>query len=582
MNSFSLAELKNMSVPDAKAYIIKYFIPLNNGNHAFLNSQGVYEIMPHDIVTKVYINRFPKHLKPFYMNEYDKIMTPVYKLNKPPIYDDKLNLCTQLPQPKKFESLPEQDKKYATIFLSYIKEVLCSNKEDSYEHLTKWIANVCKGNKNDSCVVLKTSSEGVGKSTLPQMIIKHMLPKGLTLETGSEPLKNKFNSILGGRIFVSFEELESLSVGEWMSMSSVLKRQITSNMITLESKGTNSYDADNLNNYMLLSNHDIQDEGRRFFVLDISTHRKGQLSLENRKYWSNIYENCFNDNVGYALYCFFREINTDKFNPQAFPETKSKLSSISKRLDNVYKFIKYKYVLKNKEINLTIDELLENYKEYCATEQMIKPLGKIGFNEKMKDAGFNYVQKKKNSKQYNYYIISQKKLLETATKNQWIHELDEFDTPFKIESMEYFEEPISTSKMDYDNMIEENIKDKKTIKELMEKIEKLEKEKNNDEIIKQLDDELDMFEETKQIEISDKEIKKEKKEKKKKKKDKCDIVKPDEVKQEITLSGETFSTKDIEEELTLDDIEAMLNEDVEPVAEVKKSKKPKKSKKNHT
>ena len=272
MNSFSLAELKNMSVPDAKAYIIKYFIPLNNGNHAFLNSQGVYEIMPHDIVTKVYINRFPKHLKPFYMNEYDKIMTPVYKLNKPPIYDDKLNLCTQLPQPKKFESLPEQDKKYATIFLSYIKEVLCSNKEDSYEHLTKWIANVCKGNKNDSCVVLKTSSEGVGKSTLPQMIIKHMLPKGLTLETGSEPLKNKFNSILGGRIFVSFEELESLSVGEWMSMSSVLKRQITSNMITLESKGTNSYDADNLNNYMLLSNHDIQDEGRRFFVLDISTH----------------------------------------------------------------------------------------------------------------------------------------------------------------------------------------------------------------------------------------------------------------------------------------------------------------------
>ena len=81
------------------------------------------------------------------------------------------------------------------------------------------------------------------------MMMLHVLPKDLTLESPSEPLKCKFNSILGGKIFVAFEDLESVSSGEWIAMSNVLKRQITSPLITLEGEGTNSYETDHLNNY---------------------------------------------------------------------------------------------------------------------------------------------------------------------------------------------------------------------------------------------------------------------------------------------------------------------------------------------
>ena len=427
--------------------------------------------MKQEVISRVYINRFPKQFKPWYLHEHDKILTPVYKLNKPILYDDKLNLCSQLPNPKPFSSLPKQDRKNAEVFLGYMKEVLCSNNEAIYSHLLKWTANMCKGNKNNSCLVLKTEAQGVGKSTYPQMMISHVLPKDLTIETGSQCLKSNFNSILGGKLFVSFEELETFNTGEWMAVGSKLKRQITSNMITLESKGCNPYDAENINNYCLLSNHDISDDGRRFFCLDISTHRQGSASEANKLYWKNIYDNCFTDSVGFALYCYFREVDTTDFNPQDFPETKSKMASIAKRLNPVYNFLKYQYVLTKKDLNHTVDELLEEYNVYCMSNS-IKALGKIGMNEKLKEIGINYVAKKINKKIYNKYIISSKELLQIATKNKWIHELDEF---IDGSSLDKNKKEVEKSEQGDNALLEQIETQKKQIEELQKKLEAYEK-----------------------------------------------------------------------------------------------------------
>ena len=161
--------------------------------------------------------------------------------------------------------------------------MFCDKRVDVQTHLHKWISNLCKGNKNDCALVLKTLSKGVGKSTLPQMLSKHILGPKLCLETGSEPLKSRFNNILGGKLLVSFEELETFSQAEWAAVESVLKRQITSDRIVLQAKGQDSFESKNINNYILLSNPDVYDSDRRMFVLDVQTHYKG-----NREYWSNI------------------------------------------------------------------------------------------------------------------------------------------------------------------------------------------------------------------------------------------------------------------------------------------------------
>ena len=574
MENFKLSTLKELSVKDGKAYITKYFFPLTTGNHAFLKD-GKYEIMPHEVLTRVYMNRFSKDYKIFYMNVYDKIVTPVYKLNKPVLYDDNLNLCTQLPEAKPFKSLPKKDQEGAMLYFDYMKEVLCSGKEPLYKHLMGWSANVCKGVKNDAALSLKTNAQGVGKSTYPQMMMLYVLPKDLTLESPSEPLKCKFNSILGGKIFVAFEELESVSSGEWIAMSNVLKRQITSPLITLEGKGTNSYETDNLNNYCLLSNHDTQDDGRRFFVLDISTHRKG-----DRAYWTKLYNTCFNKDVGYAIYCYLREYDTNNFVPQDFPETASKLSSISKRLDNVYNFLKYEFVLKNKDINMSLTEIMEYYNAYC-TQHQIKKTGKIGFNEKMKEIGFEYIRKKKDGVQYNKYIISCEKLLNVAKCNHWIHELDEFEPKLKKCDYEDFER---VSQKEHNVMMRENEQNKLLIKNLQKTIDLLENEKRErkmkkknkhkrDQITKQyintleqldFDDDYDYYldddiiDETKYnnlFDFDDGPIKPKDKKEKKHNKDKS----MKKAKTILNMPIEDFDiSNDDNDELNMDDIEAMF------------------------
>ena len=162
MDNFSFSTLKNLSVNDAKEYIVKYFIPLSDGNHAFYNN-GKYEIKSHELIMRVYINKFPKYLKPFYVNEHDKILTPVYKLNKAILYDNNLNLCPQLPKTKIFNDLPDKDKEGALLYLEFMNEVLCSNKPDVFNHLKLWTSNMCKGNKNNCALIFKTHAQGVGK-----------------------------------------------------------------------------------------------------------------------------------------------------------------------------------------------------------------------------------------------------------------------------------------------------------------------------------------------------------------------------------------------------------------------------------
>jgi predicted P-loop ATPase len=89
-----------------------------------------------------------------------------------------------------------------------------------------------KGNKNDSILYFR-AKQGFGKSTFNEFIWHHVIGNELGLETGSRPLRTDFNAILGGKLFVYFEELETFSTAQWMCVSSRLKRYATSQTITL-------------------------------------------------------------------------------------------------------------------------------------------------------------------------------------------------------------------------------------------------------------------------------------------------------------------------------------------------------------
>ena len=415
--NFKLSEVKNLSQTDAKTYVTKYFVPLSNGGHAhFIN--GKYELIDDKIVKSTYFNRMSKELNTYYFKELTDIKTVVYKLDKPVFYDDNINLCPKMKHAyKPYVTFSDAIKKNINKFLGFIKEVICSDNNDSYDFILKWTANMIKGKKNNSCIYLK-GSQGIGKSTLPQFIKKYVIGDDLSLETGSAPLKSNFNSVLAGKLFVVFEELENMNASEWNSMSSVLKRIITSDRILLEAKNQNSYEADNLNNYMLLSNNDsIKDDcGRRYFIADVTAKREGDI-----EYWTDLNTSCFNDLVGEAFYCYLMEVDTNKFNPQSFPMTNNKIDSINKRLDSVQQFLKDCYILLNLGINCSVQDLYDAYVVFCASNTK-KPYNKIDFNKHLSTLNINHYK----SNGQNKYKITCADLLAIANKKHWIHKLDEF------------------------------------------------------------------------------------------------------------------------------------------------------------
>jgi hypothetical protein len=301
--------------------------------------------------------------------------------------------------------------------LTFISDIICGGHKESYDFLIEWIANMAKGNKNASTPVLK-GPMGLGKSTLPQFLSKYVLGLLLCLESGSGPLKSHFNDILGGKLFVCFEELENSSVAEWNSMSSVLKRMITSDRIVLEAKNKNPIECDNINNYMILSNNDAvkDDEGRRYFVLDLDAKKIG-----DSVFFDNLYSQCFNDQIGEAFYCYLLEIDTKGFKAQGFPITRNKLDSISKRLDSVYQFLKDDYILCNKGIQCSVQDLYDGYMEHSKLN-VKRQYTKIDFNKQMKLINIVHYP----SSGINKYKISKDDLLLIAKKYNWIHELDEF------------------------------------------------------------------------------------------------------------------------------------------------------------
>ena len=423
-SSFTLEHLETLLFDRAKYYITDYFIPLTDGSHAFLQHDNTYKILDQSTVKTTYFNRMDLRLSKYYFKEYLKLRTVVYELNKPTLYDDKLNLCQQfIHEPKPYTSFSEKTRIKVNIMTEYIKSVLCSNSTPQYEYLMKWIANMAKGNKNNSILYLK-GPQGIGKSTITTFLSKYVIGTKLSRETGAEPLVSQFNIELGGKVLVVFEELEFMSIREWNSISTKLKRYTTSDTIMLENKGEARFEAANINNYIINSNHQLQDEdGRRVYLLDISTKRK-----DDYEYFGRLDDECFNNEVGDAFFSYLHEIDTTNFYAQRFPVTQSKLDAYVKRLGPIEQFLKSEYVLARKDIDNSVANVYDEFKLYCDDTGVLarQSISKIDFNKKMVELGFIHYKSSFKGKSSNKYKITLDELNKVASKGHWIHELDEY------------------------------------------------------------------------------------------------------------------------------------------------------------
>jgi phage/plasmid-associated DNA primase len=278
-------------------------------------------------------------------------------------------------------------------------------------------AKMVRCQKNDACIYLK-GPQGCVKSTFPEFLRDYVMGSDYSLEAGSDPIKGRFNAELLKKVFVILEELENFGAGEWMGISSKLKRWITSNVMTIEGKGVDAIQVENIITFWLLSNNDAiqDDDGRRYFILPISTEL-----MRDTKYFEDLRKQCFNKEVGEAYYNYLMEIDLTNFYSQNYPTTETKLDAIAKKLDNVYKFLKEKYILKNRGIKKTkVQDLYKQYEQYCVNMQY-KIKHKIDFCRLLEEVG---LVRRKDDTIY-FYDISYEQLKNISDKFHWVHELDE-------------------------------------------------------------------------------------------------------------------------------------------------------------
>jgi hypothetical protein len=199
-----------------------------------------------------------------------------------------------------------------------------------------------------------------------------------------------------------------------------LKRDTTSDTCIYEEKNEKAFTARNISNYIINSNVDAikDDDGRRYFILDLSNKRKGDFD-----YFNKIYSNCMNDEVGEAFFSYLHSVDLTGYHDQDFPITKAKEDAIVKRLDTVARYIKEKYILKYKNFDTNLKDAHLEYTEFCNLNN-IKESCKIEFNKRLESYKITSFKSGNIHNKFNY---KHEKLEEIAVANKWKHPTDQYD-----------------------------------------------------------------------------------------------------------------------------------------------------------
>lgn len=419
-DKFTFTELKRLitdgqlkDLQDAKNYILKFFYPLTNGMVMFANGSDK-KMLSIEVFRTTYASRFGKELLKWFLQDTVSVYDIIIDTHKPFIHNDSINTFAGF---KHTVGKCSRAKVGRNMMLDFIKQVWCNNNQESYEYVLNWMANMIQGNKNTTILYLKSFIEGIGKSTVTQFILYHVLGKDICIEANSDALKCSFNEILSGKLMVVFEELESVCDKDWNMMSTKLKRWSTSNEIIYSDKYIKSYTSNNINNYIINTNVEAikASEGRRYYILDLSTKYKN-----NHKFFNELYNVCFNDEVGNAFYQFMLRRDVKNFNPQNFTDTQSKKIAQSDRLHPLFKFIKFNYILDNQDMKILTKELYEQYLQYLALTNSVYKTTKNKMIALLREHGIDY--KTSNSKMI--YNISNEQLKEIGNKHKWFFEDD--------------------------------------------------------------------------------------------------------------------------------------------------------------
>jgi len=152
------------------------------------------------------------------------------------------------------------------IFNKHLKFVICNNDDENYTYLRMWIAKLlCESGKTEICITV-TGIEGVGKNLTIKGLFKCVGPYLSCCQNDISVLNNRFNSSFDKKIFVVFDEVNTIG-----KVYNKMNGLVTSDQIAIEYKGSEVQFRDNNISIMVLSNN------TNIFKPQINTEIGGRL-----------------------------------------------------------------------------------------------------------------------------------------------------------------------------------------------------------------------------------------------------------------------------------------------------------------
>jgi hypothetical protein len=460
-------------ISKCKQYVLPRVFTLKNGDYAVFEENNL--VMYGDkVMRKLYISRFPKEVKEWFLTDDVPFYDVVVKPNSPKVHGNTINLLEPMKaEVQDYDSFSNDTKELTKRMLHHVKSVWCNNKKDQYNYMLKYFKCIFMGKKNSACVYLR-GAEGLGKSIVLEFIGKHVAGNNAICKGTSKQLIGGFNISMLAKRIVIFEELPTFSTQQWMGVSGVLKDHITGTETVYEDKYKSSFECNNVHSIFIVTNVSAikDDNGRRYFILDCSTEYRG-----DNLYFEKLAE-CFSDDVGNCFYNYIMENVEvpDKWNAQsAMPLTDNKKDSYVERMQDEYRFLKEHFILNNISICKKLQQLYLEYETFMSTNRK-QIISKIEFNKKLKEIGINSY----TSGGYQKVKISAEALKEIAEKNHWLHELDEPEIK-EPESDDDDDKPVKTKS---DHLEEENQKLREEIERLTKALSKKEEEQPKKKAVK--------------------------------------------------------------------------------------------------
>ena len=252
---------------------------------------------------------------------------------------------------------------------SFIMEVWANDDTINYNYIISWLAGLVTNLRSINKVALvMVSGQGCGKGTLLEFMEYILRKINVVSVVGVDKIVGRFNTILQGKRLICINEMSSTK-DEFRKNWDCMKSYITDPTILIEPKGINSYDIDNISNFIMFTNHRdsiiVEETDRRYAIFEMS-HKY----MNNNDYFGKIRDLCFNQSVADEFYTYLMNFQSVPLCKIPNSDLRSEMINLSK--PNPMRFLEWIREDEDAQVQLSIEnnrvrpiDLYNSYKGWC-------------------------------------------------------------------------------------------------------------------------------------------------------------------------------------------------------------------------